>query len=146
MTTFNQIIDKSIIFITDIDFWLKKLFIIKTLRDMANYENVCKNARETLKQSLLACGKEHLKHRPQQRNSVCEISYMMLFIYIFSIYFTICLLMNCKIKSKSIGTNIFYFESIYFLFIFVIHLRLLKKTQVPKYRRLRVGKILKWIY
>lgn len=42
---------------------------------MTNYENVCKNARETLKQSLLARGKEQLKQRPQQRNSVCAILY-----------------------------------------------------------------------
>lgn len=38
------------------------------MRDLAAYEHVCKNAREALKQSMLARGKEHLKQR-NQRNS-----------------------------------------------------------------------------
>lgn len=47
--------------------------LLKTVRDLASYENVCKNARETLKQSIMLRGKEQLKHRAQQKNSVCEI-------------------------------------------------------------------------
>lgn len=49
-----------------------KLILLKILRDVANYENVCKNARESMKHSLLARGKEQLKSRNQQRNSVCD--------------------------------------------------------------------------
>ncbi|XP_031619179.1 protein FAM92A-like [Contarinia nasturtii] len=44
----------------------------KTLRDLANYENVCKNARDALKHSLLARGKEHFRQRANQRNSLIE--------------------------------------------------------------------------
>lgn len=48
------------------------LIILKTVRDLASYENVCKNARETLKQSMILRGKEQLKQRAQQKNSVCK--------------------------------------------------------------------------
>lgn len=53
--------------------------ILKTVRDLASYENVCKNAREALKQSMILRGKEQLKQRAQQKNSVCKI-YVLLFI------------------------------------------------------------------
>lgn len=46
------------------------IFLSKTIQDIASYENVCRNAREALKHSLLVRGKEHLKQRNQQRNAV----------------------------------------------------------------------------
>lgn len=43
----------------------------KTLNDLASYENRCKNVRDALKHSMLQRGKEQLRQRNQQRNTVC---------------------------------------------------------------------------
>lgn len=93
---------------------------------MANYENVCKNARETLKQSLLARGKEQLKHRPQQRNSVCEMLYFLddALHYFISFFF--------KFILQYESTFLILIFLTYFTFIFFIHHRLSKKIQVHK--------------
>lgn len=79
--------------------------ILKTVRDLASYENVCKNARETLKQSMILRGKEQLKQRAQQKNSVCKNLHFI--IYFLKHFFSL----------KSSSTYIFFQICAYFLFI-----------------------------
>lgn len=60
----------SYIYLYSFFFFKSFRFLLKTIHDLAAYENVCKNARESLKHSLLQRGKEQLRQRAQQRNQV----------------------------------------------------------------------------
>lgn len=57
-------------FLLEMKFVLYIILGKKTINETCNYESVCKSVREALKHSLLARGKEHLKQRNQQRNTV----------------------------------------------------------------------------